>query len=172
MSEALNIESATQEQTEAVGRALGAAAAGGEFLALIGELGAGKTVLVRALARGLDLPADEPVTSPTFVLMAEYAARLRLVHIDAYRLSGADAFRELGALPEPPDDEKSIVAIEWADRVGAAMPDDRLNVTLEHRSADRRGIAIQASGTRARAWLERARAQIPLTPVESTGTDP
>ncbi len=151
--QSLRIESTSEAETEAVGRSLAQAARGGEVLALVGELGAGKTTLVRGLARALGVPADEPVTSPTFVLLLEYPGRLRLLHLDAYRLAGAEPFAWLGALPEPPGDRQCLVAVEWAERVAEALPPDRLTVRIEHVSPQRRALSLEASGPVSRAWL-------------------
>ncbi len=87
---------------------------------IAGELGAGKTTLVRAIARGLGVA--EPVTSPTFALVHRYAgAAAAVYHVDAYRLKPSDATADLGideALAEP----DSVVLIEWPERLGAALP--------------------------------------------------
>ncbi len=148
-----SFETNTPRETEAVGRALGVAAQGGEVLALEGELGTGKTTLVRGLARGLDVPADEPVTSPTFILLSEYEGRLRLLHLDAYRLPDAEAFERLGALPDRAQRESSLVAVEWADQVAAALPQDRLTVRLEHVDPNTRRLEFAADGPISRRWL-------------------
>jgi len=83
-------------ETFAFGQALGGLLQSGDFVALTGQLGAGKTHLVKGLAVGLGVPADEPVVSPTFVLVREYIGRLKLYHIDAYRLGGAAELFALG----------------------------------------------------------------------------
>ncbi|MEK6695208.1 MAG: tRNA (adenosine(37)-N6)-threonylcarbamoyltransferase complex ATPase subunit type 1 TsaE, partial [Nitrospirota bacterium] len=88
-------ETSSAEATHALGKLLGESCAGGETLALIGPLGAGKTCLVRGLAVGLGAPA-EAVTSPTFVLIHEYAGRVPLYHVDLYRLDERDAVNGLG----------------------------------------------------------------------------
>src|SRR5437870_2864064 len=83
--------------TEAFGRRLGPLLFPGAVVALVGPLGAGKTHLVRAIAEGLGIADSRVVTSPTFVLIQEYRARLPVYHFDAYRLRGAGEFADLGA---------------------------------------------------------------------------
>lgn len=94
---------------------------GGEVLALCGPLGAGKTHFVKGLAAGLGVPPAEPVVSPTFVLVREYQGRLRLYHLDAYRLADAAELEALG-FAELCADPAGVVVVEWADRVRLSMP--------------------------------------------------
>src|SRR5579871_5751059 len=93
MTEPLIIELPDLASTQEFGRRLGALLGPGTVVALIGELGAGKTQLVRAIAEGMGLADSRIVTSPTFVLVQEYAARLPIYHFDAYRLNTEAAFR-------------------------------------------------------------------------------
>lgn len=137
--------------TRTVARALGGRLEAGDVLALVGELGAGKTVFVKGLARGLGVPDGVEVTSPTFVLVSEYRGRLTLYHVDAYRLEGAADFEALGA------DEmlfgEGVCAIEWADRVRESLPPDRLEVTLQVEGLTRRRIVFAGVGRRwERRW--------------------
>lgn len=106
---------------------------GGEVLALIGELGAGKTVFTRGLARGLGI--KQKVQSPTFLLMKIYEARKSvsqkagrinfLVHVDAYRLSDAAELADIGIL-DWLGREDAVVVIEWADKVAALLHDKKV----------------------------------------------
>src|SRR3954454_4601751 len=84
------------EETEAFGRRLGQMLFPGAVVALVGQLGAGKTHLSRAIAEGLGVPDGRCVTSPTFVLIQEYQGRLPIYHFDAYRLRGAADLLEMG----------------------------------------------------------------------------
>jgi tRNA threonylcarbamoyladenosine biosynthesis protein TsaE len=131
MSPALEIVSRSPAQTAAVGRAIGEWLLGGDFVALSGPLGAGKTQLVKGLAAGLGVSPEEPVVSPTFVLVREYAGRLRLYHLDAYRLSGVAELLALG-LDELRADPHAVLALEWSDRVPDAVPPDALRIELAH----------------------------------------
>jgi tRNA threonylcarbamoyladenosine biosynthesis protein TsaE len=140
-----------EADTEALGAAIGAAARVGDLIALDGELGAGKTQLVRGLAAGLGLDPDQ-VSSPTFVIATEYARprpgaappRCPLVHADAYRLAGGEDLEALGF------DELTlgaVAAVEWASRVGAELaaraggPELLARLTLEHAPAPAPALA-------------------------------
>jgi tRNA threonylcarbamoyladenosine biosynthesis protein TsaE len=114
--------------TEAFGRRLGQALYAGAVVALMGPLGAGKTQLVRAIALGLDIADSRVVSSPTFVLIQEYSARLPIYHFDAYRLHGAAELFDLGV--HEYFEDKGVCLVEWADRALACLPADHLRVTL------------------------------------------
>src|SRR5439155_2968906 len=105
------------EATEAFGRRLGELLFPGAVVALVGQLGAGKTHLTRAVAEGLSVKNPAAVNSPTFVLIQEYPARLPIYHFDAYRLGGPREFAELGADEYFCGDGGCLV--EWADQVEA-----------------------------------------------------
>ena len=138
------LESENAGQTLAIGAALGRILRGGDVLALSGALGAGKTQLTKGVAAGLGVADDEPVVSPTFVLMREYAGRLRLYHLDTYRLGGADELWALG-IDELFAEQTGVVVIEWADRVAEILPERAWRIELSHVDADRRRIEIHVS---------------------------
>lgn len=132
----------TADDTARIGAALAKVVAAGDVIALYGQLGAGKTSLVRALARGLGVAADEPVVSPTFVLIREYeGSELRLYHIDAYRLHDAAELIDAGLI-ELREDPIGLIAIEWADRAPQIVPDDAWRITLSHAPNDQRHVRI------------------------------
>lgn len=119
--------SQSAEETYEIGRRIGAAAVPGIMLALTGELGAGKTLLTKGVAAGLGV--SSVVNSPTFILMNEHAGRLRLYHIDAYRLDdGADA-SAAGLIDERQVD--GVTVVEWAERLAGRLPPERLEITLQ-----------------------------------------
>jgi len=126
----------------AVAAEMAAAFRGGEVVLLSGELGSGKTVFVRGLARGLGADPDE-VASPTFVLLTAYPGRLTLHHADLYRLRGDGDEGELGLeeLPSP----GGVLAVEWAERLRNVPWPAALRVRLEHRGDDARRIVIEES---------------------------
>jgi len=128
-------------QTRAIGRALGTVLQTGDIVALAGPLGAGKTQFVQGLAAGLGVPREEPVVSPTFVLVREYLGRLKLYHIDAYRLGGPDELLALG-FEELAAETGAVVVIEWADRTRNAIPPRACWVQLEHRAPRERRIRL------------------------------
>ena len=122
------------------------------MLALIGELGAGKTALVRGIVAGLGVPAAS-VTSPTFTIVHEYQGRLPVVHIDLYRLQRSEEIESIGLSDYFTD--KAVVAIEWADRFPRLLPEDRLDVTLAHRTRSTRRVWMEARGSLSRSLLAR-----------------
>ncbi len=122
------------ETTEALGERLGAALVPGAMLALIGELGSGKTTLVRGLARGLGI--FEPVTSPTFTRMRALPGRLALYHFDAWRSGSAELLEE-GAEFLAGD---GVAVVEWADRVAEHLPRPRLELLLTHLGPETRSL--------------------------------
>lgn len=130
MSGVIELRSTSPEQTLSAGESLGRLLRAGDLLALCGPLGSGKTQLVKGVARGLDIPRDEPVVSPTFVLVREYVGRLRLCHCDAFRVGSVDELLALG-LDELRADG-AVVAIEWADRFPEALGPEAMRFELEH----------------------------------------
>jgi tRNA threonylcarbamoyladenosine biosynthesis protein TsaE len=104
-------------ETYQLGRQIGAQLNGGEILLLSGPLGAGKTVLVKGIAAGLNLDPEE-VTSPTFTLVNPYSGRLTLYHIDLYRLDEGASAAHAVDIDELLRDEEAVLVIEWAERLG------------------------------------------------------
>lgn len=136
----------TSAETERLGAAIGRLLAGGEVLALYGDLGSGKTTLVRGIAAGLGVPRRS-VSSPTFALIHEYAGRLPLVHADLYRLDGETELAHLG-LSEYLNG-RAVVAIEWADKAERELPGHRLEIRMTHTRDQARSIRIRARGPQA-----------------------
>ena len=132
-------------ETRALGAALGAQAVPGTLVALVGSLGAGKTQLAKGVADGLGVTSV--VNSPTFVLMNEHAGRLRLFHVDAYRLGDPEEALAAGLLDER--GVTGVTVLEWADRLDGWLPVERLDIELEADPGgppDRRRISWQAHG--------------------------
>jgi len=132
----------SEAETEALAAELAASFRGGEVVLLSGEVGSGKTVFVRGLARGVGADPRE-VASPTFVLLTRYPGRLTLHHADLYRLAGNGDDLELGLeeLPGP----GGVLAVEWAERLSLHPWDARraVRVTLEHAGDDTRRVRIE-----------------------------
>jgi tRNA threonylcarbamoyladenosine biosynthesis protein TsaE len=129
MNDTTILEKENLAGTEALGRRLGELLFPNAVIALIGPLGAGKTHFVRAVAEGLGIRNPLAVTSPTFVLIQEYPARLPIFHFDAYRLPGPREFLDLGVHEYYA--AGGVCLIEWADRVIDALPEEYLRIEIE-----------------------------------------
>lgn len=128
--------------TEALGRELAAQLTGGDVVALLGDLGAGKTVFSRGLARGLGI--TEPITSPTFAIVQEYEGpSLTLLHMDMYRLQGEEDALAFG-IEDYLDDSQAICVIEWAERIPGLLPPGHLRVHLRRLASGRELIIERA----------------------------
>jgi tRNA threonylcarbamoyladenosine biosynthesis protein TsaE len=135
------VETADPAETRALAAGLAAVARPGDLVALYGDLGAGKTEFAKGFAVGLGV--SETVSSPSFVLMAEHPGRIPLFHLDLYRLGGpGDALAD-GLRDER--EENGVTLVEWAERLGAALPAARLDVCIEILADDRRRISIRAT---------------------------
>jgi tRNA threonylcarbamoyladenosine biosynthesis protein TsaE len=131
------------EATETFAAELAADLEPGSCLALVGPLGAGKTAFVRGLARGLGVEDTRLVSSPTYVLVQEYPGRVPLFHLDLYRMvEPEDELIDLG-LEEML--AEGVVAVEWADRAGDALPDNRLEIRLRPAGESIRVIEVRKS---------------------------
>lgn len=140
-----------EEETRAVGRTLAKRLKPGDILCLIGDLGAGKTTLVKGVAQGLRHDPDE-VHSPTFVLMNIYEGRLPLYHFDLYRLE-TDVEMNLIGLEEFLYGQ-GVALVEWADRLGPLTPKEYLEITLAHKKDSKRAIKLKAVGQRYKELLQ------------------
>ena len=118
-----------------------------DVILLDGELGAGKTCFVRGLCEGLGGDPTQ-VNSPTFVIMQEYEVDggIRLVHIDAYRLSGMEELDTIG-WDELLSDPLTIIAIEWPSKITDALPERVITVSIEHLKEHERSLAIDQSSS-------------------------
>ena len=133
----------TEQETEDLGRRLMRALPVPSFVALYGDLGAGKTALVRGM--GAEVGTSE-VRSPTFTIVHEYETNPRLIHFDAYRLSDAEELFAIGF-----DDylaQRAVIVLEWAERVPEALPRERLELRLAGSGEDPREIALIPLGAR------------------------
>lgn len=144
MRETATLRSSSAEQTETLGEALGRCLAAGHVVGLLGDLGAGKTCLVRGAARGADVDPSVYVSSPTFTLVNEYAGRLTLYHIDLYRLGDPDELWEVGLDGYYRSDGACLV--EWLDRFPEEAPAERLDVRLLVEGDQSRRLQLEAYG--------------------------
>lgn len=144
------IETRLPEETEAVGRRIGERCGPGSLIALVGDLGAGKTRFVKGLAAGAGIVDPSKVTSPTFALMNLYEGRTRLAHFDLYRLDAVDlpslGFYDVLA--------EGAVVVEWADRAGEALPADHLRIAFEVTGENTRRLMLRAGGPRSRGLAD------------------
>ncbi|WP_018130950.1 tRNA (adenosine(37)-N6)-threonylcarbamoyltransferase complex ATPase subunit type 1 TsaE [Effusibacillus pohliae] len=138
------------EQTRAVAERLARLLQAGDVLTLTGDLGAGKTTFTQGLAKGLGV--EEPVSSPTFMLIREYEGRLPLYHMDVYRLGEQAGSEDLGIEEYLYGDGVSV--IEWAEFVQPLLPDDYLQVTIRKTGESERRIEIAGHGVRFARMLE------------------
>ena len=150
MAAPLIVNAATAADTQAVAERLGGLLAPGDVLALVGPLGAGKTTFVQGLARGLKVPPDRHVASPTFALVNEHPGRVPLVHADLYRIENERELPELG-LADAFD--RAAVAIEWLDRFPDAAPAERLEIKIDFAPGDGRTLTFTPAGERPRALV-------------------
>ncbi len=139
----MKIISSSPEETITLGSKLGAQLNGGEILAICGQLGSGKTHLIKGVAAGAGVENyEKQVNSPTFVIINEYSGRFDIYHIDAYRLNSIPEFEQLGF-----DDlcyPDSVVLIEWADKIEQAlMSIDYIRIELAHTGQTKREIRFQ-----------------------------
>ena len=140
------------DQTRALGQKIGRLITRGLVIALTGELGSGKTAFVQGLARGLQVPREYYITSPTFTLINEYPARRPFYHVDLYRIGHAGEVEDIG-LPDILNSE-SVTAIEWSDRIPSELPDERLQIRFRITGENTRELALDASGSEAVAVLK------------------
>jgi tRNA threonylcarbamoyladenosine biosynthesis protein TsaE len=145
MTATITFESEGVEDTRQLGERLGALLREGDVVLLSGELGAGKTVFVQGIARGLGFEGS--VSSKSFVLMGEYAGRVKLYHADLYRLDDPEQVIEL-ALDEVSAD--GILVVEWPERAGGGvLPDEHLRIEFEVTGEESRTLRFLVEGQRA-----------------------
>ena len=117
-------------ETQALGEKLGKTFKPGDVIALIGDLGTGKTCLTQGIARGVGIAPHEIVSSPSYILINEYSGTVPIYHIDLYRLENSEEIAELGLSEYVEGD--GICIIEWAERMADALPDTciKIHITL------------------------------------------
>ena len=138
------IITASAKETIRLGERLARDTSVGDIFALIGELGTGKTILVKGIARGLGV--KEEVNSPSYVLIKEYEGRLPLYHFDLYRLNSLSEIEAIGY--EEYFYGKGLTVIEWAERLGPLLPPEHLLIELEGIDSRHRRIRFSAVGKR------------------------
>ena len=143
----LEITTHSADKTRQLGRLIGRLIDQPVIIALIGDLGSGKTAFVQGLAAGLEVPAEYYITSPTFTLINEYPGRLPLYHADLYRLETIGDLEDIGL------DEllygRGVLAVEWADKLADSLSGDYLALGFEIIGDDCRKIELIACGQNA-----------------------
>ena len=144
---AARVATRSARATRALGARLGRLLAPGDVVALVGELGAGKTQLVRGACDGAGV-APEEVSSPSFAIVATYRGRIPVHHADLYRIGDPDELYGTG-FGDLVGGEGALL-VEWADRVAGALPEERLTIALAHdaRRPDVRHLDVEGIGAR------------------------
>jgi tRNA threonylcarbamoyladenosine biosynthesis protein TsaE len=146
------VETASPDETFALGKRLGEALRPRDFVGLSGPLGAGKTLFSRGVADGAGVPLVD-VSSPTYSIVQSYRGRLALYHADLYRISSEDELYGTGYFDLLETDGAWLV--EWIDRVPSAAPDDALELRLEVTAPERRRLVARSTGPASDALLVR-----------------
>ncbi|MGH9721514.1 MAG: tRNA (adenosine(37)-N6)-threonylcarbamoyltransferase complex ATPase subunit type 1 TsaE [Bryobacteraceae bacterium] len=136
----LTIETASEEETIALGEQLARRLPERAVVLLIGNLGAGKTTLAKGIVKGLGAAPPEEVASPTFTLIHEYGRGPRVYHIDLYRIEDERDAETLGL--DEILERDAVVLVEWGERFPRLIPSDRIEIRLEHEGGDRRRIVV------------------------------
>jgi tRNA threonylcarbamoyladenosine biosynthesis protein TsaE len=161
------IVTSSPEETIALGVLLGEGLTEGLIIALDGALGSGKTCLTQGIATGLGVPKDLYVTSPSYTFINEYPGRLCLFHVDLYRAGDPAELEDLGL--EEILASKCVTVIEWSEKIGRSLPDERLSVSIAVRTDEARSFQLTARGPQAVDLLERC--LDPGRPVKTTNLD-
>ena len=132
------------EETQAIGEQFGQTLKPGDVIALIGDLGAGKTCLTQGIARGVGIPTDQVVNSPSYTLINEYEGEIPIYHIDLYRLQHHDEIIELGL--EEYLEGDGICIIEWAERMLEMLPEHYIRMQIRWEDESTRTIELRCSG--------------------------
>ncbi|HET57416.1 MAG TPA: tRNA (adenosine(37)-N6)-threonylcarbamoyltransferase complex ATPase subunit type 1 TsaE [Deltaproteobacteria bacterium] len=150
----LILRSKSLEDTLRIGRIIGEKALPGMVIALVGDLGSGKTSLTQGIAVGLEVPDEYYVTSPSFTLVNEYPGRLPLYHFDVYRLAGPADLDDLGY-----DDYvfgAGLTAVEWAEKIMDRLPEDVVMVKMKSLSDEERAIELSSRSNKSFELLKKA----------------
>lgn len=152
-SKSMEIQANNQQELKVFGARLGEALSGGEVIELVGDVGAGKTTLVKAIAAGMGIMGD--ISSPSYTLSQVYEAPsgLRLMHYDFYRLHDPGILAN--ELAENIADTRVVTAVEWGGIVAGVLPPDRLQIRIVPLSETARQLTVTAYGSKGTALLER-----------------
>jgi len=136
----LTVISGNPEETIFIGKIIGENLIIADVVALVGELGTGKTCFTQGIARGIGVPEEYQITSPSFTLINEYRGRLLLYHFDLYRLTGVRDIEDMGY--EEYLFGEGVSVIEWADKIKNILPDQTLFISFKYIDENKREIVI------------------------------
>lgn len=137
--------SSSPAATFSFGKKVGERLEAGSILALIGELGCGKTLFTRGICAGLGVP-ESRISSPTFVFINEYLGRLPVFHMDLYRLDTIAEGFDIGILDYLAKADSGVIVVEWAEKILSLLPNDYLQVQFQVLSARRRQLVLVGLG--------------------------
>jgi tRNA threonylcarbamoyladenosine biosynthesis protein TsaE len=140
------IQTETTAETIRIGKSIGSRLLPGDVVALVGELGAGKTQFIKGLAAGAGIRNSAYISSPSFTLINEYPGKMTFYHVDLFRLGKEKEAEELGL--EDYFQSKGITAIEWADKIPSLLPRELLLIRIAHTGKNRRSLEIIGKGKR------------------------
>ena len=150
--DSVRIETGEVEQTIELGNLIGSLLKAGDVVALMGQLGAGKTYLTKGIAEGQGVKDRKEVTSPSYVLIKQYMGRIPIYHFDAYRVKSPGEMYDIDCVGFFWGEGISI--IEWADKVMECLPDDFIKITIETVGETSRDIHISYQGEKYRNFME------------------
>jgi tRNA threonylcarbamoyladenosine biosynthesis protein TsaE len=142
----LTLSTRGPDETIELGRHLGSLLGAGDVVALVGDLGAGKTCLVQGIARGLEVPESSYVRSPSFVILNIHPGRCSLYHLDLYRIHSTAELEDLGY--REIFYGEGVTVIEWADKIKSLLPEEHLRVCLGFQNETGRVITLEGVGDR------------------------
>ncbi|MBI1820368.1 MAG: tRNA (adenosine(37)-N6)-threonylcarbamoyltransferase complex ATPase subunit type 1 TsaE [Nitrospirae bacterium] len=150
MSARFFIETNGQEETVSAGRHFGEKFKGNEVITLSGPLGAGKTSFVKGIGMALGI-VPEKISSPTFILRADYSGKFPLAHVDLYRLEDSQEIRTLGLFEQ--EETRTVLVIEWPEKAKNILPADRIEIEFSVEGKDKRKLDFTARGNSYRYLL-------------------
>ena len=147
------VKSRSPASTYSLGKRLGKRLQAGSVIALVGELGCGKTLLTRGICEGLGVH-NRYVNSPTFMLVNEYRGRINVYHMDLYRLETPEDAFGIGIFDYFSRGREGVIIVEWAERIASLLPEERLTVEFEVVSSNERSISLTGTGSKYEKLLE------------------
>lgn len=152
-SDQIQIATTSSKQTQHLGQKIGSLIRSATIIALSGDLGSGKTTLIQGISRGLDVPAEYYITSPTYTLINQYPGRLPLFHVDLYRIEDSESLHDIGLYDIL--QENGVIAIEWADKLDGGILTEYISIAMAFVSDDSRKLFLTAYGLKENDLLKK-----------------